>query len=257
MIGIVRILGSGTSQGIPMIACGCEVCHSSDPRDKRLRASILLEMNGANYCVDAGPDFRYQLLREGVTHLEGILFTHEHKDHVAGLDDVRAFNFFTKKPINVYCSQRVDTALRREFHYIFDEKDYPGIPKLNLISIDKNPFDLDGIPVLPIEVMHYKLPVLGFRIGNFAYITDAKTVSEEERAKIKNVDIRIVNALHKFPHISHFNLEEALAFIDDVQPKQVFLTHISHLFGKHEDILTELPGNVSLLYDGMKFEFEF
>jgi phosphoribosyl 1,2-cyclic phosphate phosphodiesterase len=151
----------------------------------------------------------------------------------------------------------VDTALRREFHYIFDEKDYPGIPKLNLISIDKNPFDLDGIPVLPIEVMHYKLPVLGFRIGNFAYITDAKTVSEEERAKIKNVDILIVNALHKFPHISHFNLEEALAFIDDVQPKQVFLTHISHLFGKHEDILTELPENVSLLYDGMKFEFEF
>ena len=257
MIGTVRILGSGTSQGIPMIACGCEVCHSSDPRDKRLRASILLEMTGANYCVDAGPDFRYQLLREGVTHLEGILFTHEHKDHVAGLDDVRAFNFFTKKPINVYCSPRVDTALRREFHYIFDENDYPGIPKLNLISIDKNPFELDGIPITPIEVMHYKLPVLGFRIGNFAYVTDAKTVSEEERAKIKNVDILIVNALHKFPHISHFNLEEALAFIEDIQPKQVFLTHISHLFGKHEDILTELPGNVSLLYDGMKFEFEF
>ena len=257
MIGTVRILGSGTSQGIPMIACGCEVCHSSDPRDKRLRASILLEMNGANYCVDAGPDFRYQLLREGVTHLEGILFTHEHKDHVAGLDDVRAFNFFTKKPINVYCSPRVDTALRREFHYIFDENDYPGIPKLNLISIDKNPFELDGIPITPIEVMHYKLPVLGFRIGNCAYVTDAKTVSEEERAKIKNVDILIVNALHKFPHISHFNLEEALAFIEDIQPKQVFLTHISHLFGKHEDILTELPGNVSLLYDGMKFEFEF
>ena len=257
MIGTVRILGSGTSQGIPMIACGCEVCQSSDPRDKRLRASIFIEMNGANYCVDAGPDFRYQLLREGVTHLEGILFTHEHKDHVAGLDDVRAFNFFTKKPMDVYCSDRVESALRREFHYIFDEKDYPGIPKLNLISIDKHPFQLDGIPVTPIEVMHYKLPVLGFRIGNFAYITDAKTVTEEERAKIKNVDILILNALHKHPHISHFNLDEALAFIADVQPKQVYLTHISHLFGKHEDILTELPDNVSLLYDGMKFEFEF
>jgi len=257
MTGTVRILGSGTSQGIPMIACACAVCHSSDPRDKRLRASILIEMKGANYCVDAGPDFRYQLLREGVTHLEGILFTHEHKDHIAGLDDVRAFNYLSKKPMNVYCSHRVDTALRREFHYIFDEKDYPGIPKLNLISIDKNPFELDGIPVTPIEVMHYKLPVLGFRIGDFAYITDAKTVSDEERAKIKHVDILIVNALHKYPHVSHFNLEEALAFIADIQPKQAFLTHISHLFGKHEDIIPQLPSNVSLLYDGMNFEFEF
>lgn len=257
MIGTVRILGSGTSQGIPMIACGCDVCHSNDPRDKRLRASILLEMNGSNYCVDAGPDFRYQLLRENVTSLEGILFTHEHKDHIAGLDDVRAFNFLSQKPMNVYCSKNVDTALRREFHYIFEEKDYPGLPKLNIIPIDKNPFSLNGINVLPIEVMHYNLPVLGFRIGNFAYITDAKTVSEEERTKLKNVDVLIINALHKYPHISHFNLEEAIDFIDDIQPRQAYLTHISHLFGKHEDILTELPSNVSVLYDGMNFEFEF
>jgi phosphoribosyl 1,2-cyclic phosphate phosphodiesterase len=151
----------------------------------------------------------------------------------------------------------VDIALRREFHYIFDAKAYPGVPKLNVISIDKNPFILDGIRVVPIEVMHYKLPVLGFRIGNFAYITDAKTVTAEEREKIKNVDILIVNALHKFPHISHFNLEEALAFIGDIHPKQAYLTHISHLFGKHEDILDQLPENVSILYDGMSFEFEF
>lgn len=257
MIGTVRILGSGTSQGIPMIACNCDVCHSVDPRDNRLRASILLQMNGANYCVDAGPDFRYQMLREKITELDGILFTHEHKDHVAGLDDVRAFNFFSEKPMNVYCSQNVDIALRREFHYIFDAKDYPGVPKLNVISIDKNPFMLDGIRVVPIEVMHYKLPVLGFRIGNFAYITDAKTVTEEEREKINKVDILIVNALHKFPHISHFNLEEALAFIADIQPKRAYLTHISHLFGKHADILEQLPENVSILYDGMTFEFEF
>jgi phosphoribosyl 1,2-cyclic phosphate phosphodiesterase len=257
MIGNVRILGSGTSQGIPMIACNCEVCHSADPRDKRLRASILLEMNGANYCIDAGPDFRYQMLREKITQLDGILFTHEHKDHVAGLDDVRAFNFFSEKPMNVYCSKNVDIALRREFHYIFDAKDYPGIPKLNIISIDKNPFELNGIRILPIEVMHYKLPVLGFRIGNFAYITDAKTVTAEEREKIKNVDILIVNALHKFPHISHFNLEEALVFIADIQPKRAYLTHISHLFGKHADIIEQLPENVSVLYDGMTFEFEF
>ncbi len=257
MIGTVRILGSGTSQGIPMIACDCEVCQSTDPRDNRLRASILLQMNDANYCVDAGPDFRYQMLREKITHLDGILFTHEHKDHVAGLDDVRAFNFFSQKPMNVYCSKNVDSALRREFHYIFDEKDYPGVPKLNVVPIDKNPFNLDGIKVVPIEVLHYKLPVLGFRIGDFAYITDAKTVEAEEREKLRNVDILIINALHKFPHISHFNLEEALEFIADIQPRQAYLTHISHLFGKHEDILSQLPENVSILYDGMSFNFEF
>ncbi|MEY4659845.1 MAG: hypothetical protein RJB36_1611 [Bacteroidota bacterium] len=257
MIGKVRILGSGTSQGIPMIACDCDVCQSTDPRDRRLRSSILLELNGLNYCIDAGPDFRYQLLREKVKHLEGILFTHEHKDHVAGLDDVRAFNYFSQKPMNIYCSKNVETALHREFHYVFNEKNYPGIPKINLIPIDKNPFNLDGIEVIPIEVMHYKLPVLGFRIGSFAYITDAKTVAEEEKNKLKNVDILIINALHKFPHISHFNLEEALAFIDEIKPKKAYLTHISHLFGKHEEILKELPKHVSLLYDGLSFEFSY
>lgn len=257
MIGKVRILGSGTSQGIPMIACDCDVCQSTDPRDRRLRSSILLELNGLNYCIDAGPDFRYQLLREKVKHLEGILFTHEHKDHVAGLDDVRAFNYFSQKPMNIYCSKNVETALHREFHYVFNEENYPGIPKINLIPIDKNPFNLDGIEVIPIEVMHYKLPVLGFRIGSFAYITDAKTVAEEEKNKLKNVDILIINALHKFPHISHFNLEEALAFIDEIKPKKAYLTHISHLFGKHEEILKELPKHVSLLYDGLSFEFSY
>ncbi|MFZ9586095.1 MAG: MBL fold metallo-hydrolase [Crocinitomicaceae bacterium] len=257
MIGKVRILGSGTSQGIPMIACDCDVCQSTDPRDRRLRSSILLELNGLNYCIDAGPDFRYQLLREKVKHLEGILFTHEHKDHVAGLDDVRAFNYFSQKPMNIYCSKNVETALHREFHYVFNEKNYPGIPKINLIPIDKNPFNLDGIEVIPIEVMHYKLPVLGFRIGSFAYITDAKTVAEEEKNKLKNVDILIINALHKFPHISHFNLEEALAFIDEIKPKKAYLTHISHLLGKHEEILKELPKHVSLLYDGLSFEFSY
>ena len=157
----------------------------------------------------------------------------------------------------MYCTENVEIALRREFHYIFDGKDYPGVPKLELIRIDKQSFKLDGIDIIPIEVLHYKLPVLGFRIGNFAYITDAKTVSPAEREKLGQIDVLIVNALHKFPHISHFNLEEALAFIEDIQPKQAYLTHISHLFGKHADILAELPPNVSLLYDGMSFEFEF
>lgn len=255
MTGKVRVLGSGTSQGIPMIACDCDTCISTDPRDKRLRASILIELNGKNYVVDAGPDFRTQMLREQITRLDAILFTHEHKDHVAGLDDVRAFNFFSQKPMDVYCSENVDIALRREFHYIFDGKDYPGVPKINLIRIDQNAFELDGLTIQPIEVMHYKLPVLGFRIGNFAYITDAKTVSEKEREKIKGVEILIVNALHKFPHISHFNLDEALDFISDIQPKQAYLTHISHLFGRHEQILSELPPHVSVLFDGMQFDF--
>jgi phosphoribosyl 1,2-cyclic phosphate phosphodiesterase len=257
MIGKVRVLGSGTSQGIPMIACDCDVCQSTDPRDRRLRSSILLELNGLNYSIDAGPDFRYQLLREKVKHLEGILFTHEHKDHVAGLDDVRAFNYFSQKPMNIYCSKNVETALHREFHYVFNEKHYPGIPKINLIPIDKNPFNLDGIKIIPIEVMHYKLPVLGFRIGSFAYITDAKTVAEEEKDKLTNLDILVINALHKFPHISHFNLEEALAFINEIKPKKAYLTHISHLFGRHQEILKELPDHVSLLYDGLSFEFSY
>ena len=255
MLGKVRVLGSGTSQGIPMIACDCDTCLSTDPKDKRLRASILIELNGKNYVVDAGPDFRTQMLREHVKQLDAILFTHEHKDHVAGLDDVRAFNFFSEKPMDIYCTDNVEVALRREFHYIFDGNNYPGVPKITLNRIDKQAFELDGIRIQPIEVLHYKLPVLGFRIGNFAYITDAKTVSQEESEKLKDVDILIVNALHKFPHISHFNLDEALAFIADIQPKQAYLTHISHLFGRHEHILEELPSNVSVLYDGMQLEF--
>lgn len=255
MVGKIRVLGSGTSQGIPMIACDCDTCLSTDPKDKRFRSSILIELNGKNYVIDAGPDFRTQMLREQVKQLDAILFTHEHKDHVAGLDDVRAFNFFSQKPMDVYCSHNVEIALRREFHYIFDEKEYPGIPKINLHLIENKAFELDGVRIQPIEVLHYKLPVLGFRIGNFAYITDAKTVAAEERAKLKGVDTLIVNALHKFPHISHFNLDEALDFISDIQPKQAYLTHISHLFGRHELILKELPSHVSVLYDGMRLEF--
>jgi phosphoribosyl 1,2-cyclic phosphate phosphodiesterase len=257
MTGKVIVLGSGTSQGIPMIACDCEVCQSTDPRDKRLRSSILLALNGLTYCIDAGPDFRYQLLREKVKQLDGIIFTHEHKDHVAGLDDVRAFNFFSQKPMEIYCTTNVEKALHREFHYIFDEKNYPGVPKINVNLIDKQAFNLNGIPIIPIEVMHYKLPVLGFRIGNFAYITDAKTVSSEERIKLRGVEILVINALHKFPHISHFNLEEALSFIEDINPRQAYLTHISHLFGKHAVISEELPENVSLFHDGLSFEIEF
>ncbi|WP_343747837.1 MBL fold metallo-hydrolase [Fluviicola sp.] len=252
----VTVLGSGTSQGIPVIACDCHVCTSPDPKDNRLRCSVLIEIGGRNLVIDAGPDFRQQMLRFKVKSLEAVLFTHEHKDHMAGLDDVRAFNFIDNRDMDIYCSTAVETALRREYHYAFSEEKYPGIPQLNLIHIENKPFRVSGdIPVTPVEVMHYFMPVFGFRIADFAYITDAKTVSSEEIAKLKGVKVLIVNALRKEPHISHFNLEEALDFIREVKPEKAYLTHISHLFGTHEEIEKELPPNVFAAYDGLKLNF--
>lgn len=251
------ILGSGTSQGIPVIACECHVCTSGKVEDNRLRCSVLLEIGGKNYVIDAGPDFRQQMLKFRVKSLEAVLFTHEHKDHVAGLDDVRAFNFIENRDMDIYCTKAVEEALRREYHYAFHEDKYPGIPQLNIIPIENKPFELSGkIPVMPIEVMHYFMPVLGFRFGDFAYITDAKTVETVEIEKLKGVKVLVVNALRKEPHISHFNLEEALAFIEQVKPERAYLTHISHLFGTHEEIENELPEHVFAAYDGLKFEFE-
>ena len=254
----ITILGSGTSQGVPVIACDCKVCTSSSVNDKRLRCSVLLNFNDENFVIDSGPDFRQQMLRENVKTLSGILFTHEHKDHLAGLDDVRAFNFVEKRDMQVYCTEQVEDALRREFHYVFNNHQYPGIPKVNLNRIGKeHAIKLtDELKVIPIEVMHYKLPVLGFRIGDFTYITDAKTVSEEERLKIKGTKTLIVNALREQEHISHFNLEEALVFIKEMNTERAYLTHISHLFGKHEDIEKQLPENVSVAYDGLKIEID-
>lgn len=251
----ITVLGSGTSQGIPVIACDCEVCTSEDVKDNRLRCSILIEHEGENYVVDAGPDFRQQLLREKVQTLRAVLFTHEHKDHIAGLDDVRAFNFKENRDMEIYCTEQVEEALRREYQYVFAETRYPGIPELNINLIDGEPFVLpNGLPVVPVEVMHYKMPVLGFRFGDFAYITDAKTVKDSEIEKLKGVRILIVNALRKEPHLSHFNLDEALEFIAKVEPETAYLTHISHLLGKHTEVEKELPGNVRLAYDGLQFE---
>lgn len=250
----ITILGSGTSQGVPVIACDCEVCVSLDSKDKRLRSSIMISHLGKNYVIDSGPDFRQQMLRENVKSLEAIIFTHEHKDHIAGLDDVRAFNFKQKKDMPIYCSKNVEIALRNEFHYCFSNNNYPGIPRLELIRITKDAsFTIeDDITFIPIEVLHYEMPVLGFRIGDFAYITDAKTISDEEIAKLKGVKTIIVNALRREEHISHFNLNEALDFIKKINPEKAYLTHVSHLFGKHSDILLELPSNVSVAYDGLK-----
>jgi phosphoribosyl 1,2-cyclic phosphate phosphodiesterase len=253
----ITLLGTGTSQGIPVIACDCRVCTSTDTRDNRLRCSVLISENGKNYCIDSGPDFRQQMLRAEVKTLSGILFTHEHKDHIAGLDDVRAFNFREKRDMNIFCTARVETALRREFFYAFEENKYPGVPSLNIISIDSSPFVLENdFEVIPIEVMHHKMPVLGFRIGDFTYITDAKTVSEDEKKKIKGSKILIVNALRTQEHISHFNLEEALAFIAEMKPEKAYLTHISHLFGTHDEIQAMLPENVFPAFDGLTFDFE-
>lgn len=251
----ITILGSGTSQGVPVIACDCEVCHSTDPLDKRLRCSIMISAEEQNFVIDSGPDFRQQMLKYGVKSLRAIIFTHEHKDHLAGMDDVRAFNYREKRDMEIFCTDEVKKALRREFHYVFSNERYPGIPNVNLNRIVNEPFKLpDGPILIPIEVMHYKMPVFGYRIGDFTYITDAKTISDKETEKVKGSKILIVNALHRSEHISHFNLEEALAFIEKIKPEKAYLTHISHLFGQHKEIEASLPENVYVAYDGLEIE---
>lgn len=250
----VTFLGTGTSQGVPMIACNCNVCHSKNIKDKRLRSSVLLTINGRNYVIDTGPDFRYQMLRENVQELDGVLFTHEHKDHTGGLDDVRPFNYFLNKDIDLYCNDLVEKAIKRDFYYAFSENPYPGVPKYNVIHIDKNHTFLlnNGTEVQPIEVMHYKLPVIGFRIGDFTYITDCKTISDIEFEKLKGTKVLVLNALRESEHISHLNLAEALDIINKIKPDQAYLTHISHTFGCHNDIEKKLPENVHPAYDGLK-----
>ncbi|NRA11773.1 MAG: MBL fold metallo-hydrolase [Crocinitomicaceae bacterium] len=247
----ITFLGTGTSGGVPVIACSCMVCTSEDPKDNRLRSSIMVSSNDENYVVDTGPDFRQQMLRIKLKSLKAVLFTHEHKDHLAGLDDVRAFNYVEKRDMEVYCDELVRTALHREFHYVFSGNKYPGIPKVNINLIQNETFNIEGFPVIPIQVMHHKMPVFGFRFNDFTYITDAKTVAPEERDKIRGSKILVVNALRKEEHISHFNLEQALAFIADIQPEKAYLTHISHLFGTHEEIEKLLPENVFAAYDGL------
>ncbi len=258
MKGKAIVLGSGTSQGVPLIACHCKVCKSEDLKDKRLRSSLLFQVAEKNYVIDAGPDFRQQMLRANVEELEAIIFTHEHKDHIAGLDDVRAYNYRSNSPMDVYCTSAVENALKKEFHYIFNGDSYPGIPKINIRNISTAPFNLSAAcTITPIQVYHYKMPVLGFRIGDFAYITDAKTIEKSEREKLFGLDILIINALHESPHISHFNLKEALEFITLIQPKKAYLTHISHLFGKHTDIQALLPPNVYPAFDGLEIDFNY
>jgi phosphoribosyl 1,2-cyclic phosphate phosphodiesterase len=251
---IVTFLGTGTSQGIPVIACDCEVCTSLDFRDKRLRTSIHIEIEGKSFVIDSGPDFRQQMLRAGIKKLNAVIFTHEHKDHTAGLDDVRAFNFFQNQDMPVYGRRNVMEALKREFAYAFSEIKYPGVPLIELKEIENKPFTVEGIEFTPIEVMHYKLPVLGFRIKDFTYITDANAISDEELEKVKGTKILVLNALQKTNHISHFTLQEAIEMVQRIQPEQAYFTHLSHRMGTHKDTDRELPENMHIAYDGLKLK---
>jgi len=249
----VTFLGTGTSQGVPVIGCECDVCRSLDFRNKRLRVSIHLQIDGKSIIVDSGPDFRQQVLRERIKRLDALLFTHEHKDHTSGMDDIRAFNFMQQMDMPVYAEDRVIKQLKQEYAYIFSGQNYPGIPRVNLYPItDDQPFDVEGIEVTPIRVMHYKLPVLGFRINNFTYITDANFISEAEKAKIAGSEVIVLNALRKEPHISHFSLSEAINILTELKPRQAYLTHISHIMGFHREVEKELPEFISLAYDGLK-----
>ncbi len=247
----ITFLGTGTSQGIPVIGCNCKICQSVDQKDKRLRVSVLVETADQTIVIDSGPDFRYQMLRAGVKDLDAILFTHEHKDHVAGLDDIRPFNYLLHKKIAIYATPRVQEALKREFSYIFSDIKYHGIPQIIMHTVNNEAFNVGDTNVIPIEVMHYKLPVIGYRFKDFTYITDAKTVSEQAITKIKGTKILVINALQKEDHISHFTFEEAIAFANLIGAETTYFTHISHNLGLHADVAKELPTHIKLAYDGL------
>lgn len=250
----VTFLGTGTSQGVPIIACKCDVCISENNKDKRLRSSVLIESNTTTIVIDTGPDFRYQMLRNNVQKLDAVVFTHEHKDHIAGLDDIRAFNHKQQSPMDVYADANVQLALHREFYYIFVDKKYPGVPAIDLHTIQNNDFSIGNIKLTPIQVLHYKLPVFGYRINDFTYITDAKTINQVERNKIKGSKILVVNALQKEKHISHFTLAEAIQFAREMDAETTYFTHISHNLGKHFNVEKELPSNIKLAFDGLQLE---
>lgn len=251
----VSFLGTGTSGGVPMIACDCIVCSSEDPRDKRLRSSILVRSATTTLVVDTGPDFRYQMLRKKVRHLDAVLFTHPHKDHLAGLDDIRAYNHFGQKPMQVFADSLTEEALRRDFYYAFSETRYPGIPELQLQTITESAFWVGDIPVQPIQVWHHRMPVLGFRFGHFTYITDANRIEEEEMQKIRGSRVLVLNALRKEEHLSHFTLSQAVSLIGQLDVPKGYLTHLSHQMGLHASVSDELPAGVELSYDGLELSF--
>ena len=238
-----------------MIACGCDVCSSVDKKDKRLRSSILVQSAATTFVIDTTPDFRYQMLRENIRQLDAVLFTHPHKDHIAGLDDVKAFSYFSGKAMEVYANTLTEEAVKREFAYIFSDKKYPGIPDINLNTITLEPFSIGDIPVVPILVWHLKMPVMAYRFGKFTYITDANRVEPAEKEKIKGSEVMVVNALRHKAHISHFTLDEAIGLVQELNVPKAYFTHVSHQLGKHDAVNKELPAGIQLAYDGLNLSF--
>ena len=247
----ITFLGTGTSQGVPPIGCRSDVCLSENPRDKRLRASIHIEWNGLSLVVDCGPDFRYQMIRAGISRVDALLFTHEHRDHTAGLDDIRPFNYLQEGALPVYLHPRVYQAFQGQFDYIFQPVPYPGIPQIDWHLIDNEAFEIGGHVIRPVEVLHYKLPVLGFVFDRFAYVTDANFISDKEKEKLKGMDVLVLNALRREAHISHFTLAEAVALAKELGAKQTYFTHMSHQIGLHDDVCSELPDGSDLAHDGL------
>lgn len=250
----ITFLGTGTSSGVPMIGCTCAVCTSTDPRDQRLRSSIHVHSANTSLVVDAGPDFRTQMLRESVHQLDAVLLTHAHKDHIAGLDDIRAYNHFQRTPMALYADPRTEEAVRRDFYYAFSDTKYPGTPDIDLFSIGDDPFLVGDIPVTPIRVMHLKMPVMGFRFGDFTYITDANYIEAAELDKIRGSRILVLNALRKEKHLSHFTISEAIELAQGLDVPEVYFTHISHQLGLHAEIQAELPAGFQLAYDGLQVQ---
>ena len=248
----VTFLGTGTSQGVPVIGCECMVCKSLDFRDKRFRSSVYLQVDQNTLVIDTGPDFRMQMLRSGIKKLDAVLFTHEHKDHTAGLDDIRPFNFMQQKDMPIFGKKQVLEQIQREYSYIFSDKKYPGVPQVTCVEIDNDPFHIEDIGIIPIPVLHYKLPVLGFRIGDFSYITDANHIPEESYKILEGTEILVLNALQKEPHISHFTLDQAIDQALKIGAKKTYFTHISHKLGIHHEVEKELPEGIFLAYDGLE-----
>lgn len=250
----LTFLGTGTSQGIPVIACECAICTSADPRDNRLRTSAMIEVDDQLIVIDTGPDFRQQMLRAEVKRLDAVVFTHPHKDHIAGMDDIRAFNFKQHADIDIYTNSMTLKGLEREFYYVFEEEKYPGVPGVNVKLIDEEPFFVGPTEFKPVTVMHYRMPVLGFRVGDVAYITDAKTISPENMDKLRGLKVLVLNALRRTTHLSHFTLNEAVAIAQELKPEMTYLTHLSHLMGCHADVAAELPAGIQVAYDGLCVE---
>lgn len=251
----LTFLGTGTSQGVPMVACPCRVCRSDNPRDKRLRSSVMIESERTRIIIDAGPDFRYQMLREGIASIDAILLTHEHKDHTGGIDDVRAFNYFQSRPVDIFATERVGRVVRKDFDYAFSEIRYPGVPEINLHTIiPGSPFRVGELDVVPVSGLHYRLPVTGFRIGRMAYLTDFNRIEDSEIEKLHGLEVLVLNALRREKHLSHFNVEQAVEVARRVGATQTWFTHMSHQIGLYTEIHDELPAGIQYAYDGLKIE---